>query len=87
MKELKGIFDKERKEFDFVQEYTKNKAEYKKELVVDAINDLIAGKDDLEGTVNKIIKNAKGTTKPAKEEKKGSEKEQKETKKSDKKDK
>lgn len=51
--------EKEKKEFDFVKEYTKNKSEYNKELVVGAINNLIAGKADLASTVDKIMKDGK----------------------------
>lgn len=81
---LKKRADKERKEFDFAKEYSKNKAEYNRDQVVGAINDLIAGKSDLESTVDKIIKDGRKLTDKAKEEKKGTEKK---AKKSDKEEK
>lgn len=66
--------EKERKEFDFVAEYTKDKAEYDKEKVVDQINNVILGKssvDDLMNTItNSCKKSSKKEEKPAKTEKK-----------------
>lgn len=66
--------EKERKEFDFVAEYTKDKAEYDKEKVVDQINNVILGKssvDDLMDTITKSCKkSSKKEEKPAKTEKK-----------------
>jgi hypothetical protein len=66
--------EKERKEFDFVAEYTKDKAEYDKEKVVDQINNVILGKssvDDLMDTItNSCKKSSKKEEKPAKTEKK-----------------
>ena len=40
--------------------------EQARQKVVGAINDLITGKDDLEGTVEKILKDAKKIVKPKK---------------------
>lgn len=66
--------EKERKEFDFVAEYTKDKAEYDKEKVVDQINNVILGKssvDDLMDTITQSCKkSSKKEEKPAKTEKK-----------------
>jgi rubrerythrin len=66
--------EKERKEFDFVAEYTKDKAEYDKEKVVDQINNVILGKssvDDLMDTItNSCKKSSKKEEKTAKTEKK-----------------
>lgn len=62
--------EKEKKEFDFVGEYTRNKAEYEKEKIVNAINDLILGKNAVDDVVDTILKSAKSTKKDNKKEKK-----------------
>jgi hypothetical protein len=66
--------EKERKEFDFVAEYTKDKAEYDKEKVVDQINNVILGKSSVDDLMNAITnsckKSSKKEEKPAKTEKK-----------------
>jgi rubrerythrin len=79
--------EKERKEFDFVAEYTKDKAEYDKEKVVDQINNVILGKssvDDLMTTISQSCK--KSSKKEEKDQKSGKneKKSQKSTKKEDK---
>lgn len=80
---LQAQADKEKKDFDFVQEYVKNKAEYNKEKVVNALNDLITGKSDLSSTVDLIIKDGK---KVVDKEEKEPKKVKKSSKKNDKKD-
>jgi len=62
----RDVAEKERKDFDFVGEYTRNKAEYEKEKIVNAINDLILGKN----AVDAILKSAKSAKKDNKKEKK-----------------
>lgn len=74
MAKLRELADREKKKFDFVNEYVKNKLEYNKEKVVGAINDLIAGKSDFETAVDKIIKDGK---KVVKDEAKKNEKDKK----------
>lgn len=74
MRKLRKKADKEGKEFDFVAEYTKGKLEHAKKMVVGAINDLIMGKDDLEGTVDKILKDGKKIVKADKKEQKDKQK-------------
>ena len=51
--------DKVRKEFDFAKEYAKNKAEYNKEKVTNIINDLIAGKQDIDTAMQNLMKSCK----------------------------
>lgn len=63
--------DNVRKNFDFVAEYTKNKAEYNREKVVDVINDLILGNSSLDDMMDKLNKECKL---PVKDAKKGTEK-------------
>lgn len=74
MRQLRKQADKEKKEFDFVAEYTKDKIAHAKELVVGAINDLIAGNDDIAGTVEKIMKDGKKVVKSDKDCKKANKK-------------
>ena len=62
--------EKARKEFDFVDEYSKDKAAYKKEQIVNSINDLILGKACVDDVVDTIMKNAKASKKGNKKEKK-----------------
>ena len=62
--------EKVRKEFDFVGEYTKDKAEYEKEKIVNAINDLILGKTAVDDVVDTIMKSAKSAKKDKKKDKK-----------------
>ena len=62
--------EKEKKEFDFVGEYTRNKAEYEKEKIVNAINDLILGKSAVDDVVDAILKSTKSAKKDKKKEKK-----------------
>lgn len=73
MRKLRKKADKTRKEFDFVAEYTKGKLEHARKMVVGAINDLIIGKDDLEGTVDRIMKDGKKIVKSKKSDKKDDE--------------
>jgi len=62
--------EKAKKDFDFVGEYTRNKAEYEKEKIVNAINDLILGKSAVDDVVDTILKSAKSSKKDKKKEKK-----------------
>lgn len=62
--------EKAKKEFDFVKEYTRDKAEYEKEKIVNAINDLILGKNAVDDVVDAVMKSAKSTKKDNKKEKK-----------------
>ena len=62
--------EKERKDFDFVGEYTRDKAEYEKEKIVNAINDLILGKNAVNDVVAAILKSTKSAKKDNKKEKK-----------------
>ena len=62
--------EKEKKDFDFVGEYTRNKAEYEKEKIVNAINDLILGKNAVNDVVDTILKSTKSAKKDNKKEKK-----------------
>lgn len=71
---LEATAEKERKEFDFVKEYVKNKVEYNKEKVVNALNDLIAGKSDLASAVDLIIKDGKKVASKDKKEDKNTKK-------------
>lgn len=74
---LMKVADELRKNFDFVNEYTKNKAEYNKEKIANAINDLIAGRKDLESAVDIIVKDGKKLVKADKKEEKKSSKKDK----------
>ena len=62
--------EKEKKDFDFVGEYTRDKAEYEKEKIVNAINDLILGKNAVNDVVDAILKSTKSARKDNKKEKK-----------------
>lgn len=62
--------EKEKKDFDFVGEYTRDKAEYEKEKIVNAINDLILGKNAVDDVVDAILKSTKSAKKDNKKEKK-----------------
>ena len=62
--------EKEKKDFDFVGEYTRDKAEYEKEKIVSAINDLILGKNAVDDVVDAILKSTKSAKKDNKKEKK-----------------
>lgn len=62
--------EKAKKDFDFVKEYTRDKAEYEKEKIVNAINDLILGKTAVDDVVDTILKTAKSSKKDKKKEKK-----------------
>lgn len=62
--------EKEKKDFDFVGEYTRDKAEYEKEKIVSAINDLILGKNAVDDVVDTILKSTKSAKKDNKKEKK-----------------
>ena len=62
--------EKEKKDFDFVGEYTRDKAEYEKEKIVNAINDLILGKNAVNDVVAAILKSTKSAKKDNKKEKK-----------------
>ena len=62
--------EKEKKDFDFVGEYTRDKAEYEKEKIVNAINDLILGKNAVNDVVDAILKSTKSAKKDNKKEKK-----------------
>lgn len=62
--------EKEKKEFDFAGEYTRDKAEYEKEKIVNAINDLILGKNAVDDVVDAVLKSAKSSKKDKKKEKK-----------------
>lgn len=62
--------EKEKKDFDFVGEYTRDKAEYEKEKIVSAINDLILGKNVVDDVVDAILKSTKSAKKDNKKEKK-----------------
>lgn len=62
--------EKAKKDFDFVKEYTKDKAEYEKEKIVNAINDLILGKSAVDDVVSTIMKSTKAGKKDNKKEKK-----------------
>lgn len=62
--------EKAKKEFDFVKEYTRDKAEYEKEKIVNAINDLILGKSAVDDVVDIVMKSAKKSKKSTKKEKK-----------------
>ena len=62
--------EKEKKDFDFVGEYTRDKAEYEKEKIVNAINDLILGKNAVNDVVATILKSTKSAKKDNKKEKK-----------------
>lgn len=62
--------DKARKEFDFVGEYTRDKAEYEKEKIVNVINDLILGKTAVDDVIDVVMKSAKSAKKDKKKEKK-----------------
>ena len=73
-RQLREKADKAKKDFDFVAEYTRDKAAHARELVVGAINDLIMGKEDIAGTVEKIIKDGKAVTKTEKQHKGSSKK-------------
>lgn len=74
-RQLREKADKTAKNFDFVAEYTKGRLEQAKQKVVSAINDLIIGKEDLEGTLEKILKDGKKIIKPSKDKKKTDKKE------------
>lgn len=65
-RKLREKASKTAKDFDFVAEYSKGRLEQARQKVVGAINDLITGKDDLEGTVEKILKDAKKIVKSKK---------------------
>lgn len=62
--------EKAKKEFDFVKEYTNDKADYEKEKIVNAINDLILGKSVVDDVVSTIMKTAKAGKKDNKKDKK-----------------
>ena len=62
--------EKEKKDFDFVGEYTRDKAEYEKEKIVNAINDLILGKNAVNDVVDTILKSTKSAKKDNKKKKK-----------------
>lgn len=62
--------DKARKEFDFVGEYTRDKAEYEKEKIVNVINDLILGKTAVDDVIDVVMKSAKSAKKDKKKDKK-----------------
>ena len=62
--------EKEKKDFDFVGEYTRDKAEYEKEKIVNAINDLILGKNAVNDVVGAILKSTKSAKKDNKKKKK-----------------
>lgn len=62
--------EKAKKDFDFVREYTKDKAEYEKEKIVNAINDLILGKSAVDDVVDVVLKSAKTLKKDKKKDKK-----------------
>ena len=62
--------EKEKKDFDFVGEYTRDKAEYEKEKIVNAINDLILGKNAVNDVVDAILKSTKSAKKDNKKKKK-----------------
>ena len=76
-RKLREKADKVAKDFDFVAEYTKGRLEQARNKVVGAINDLIIGKDDLEGTVSKIMKDGKKIVKSDKSSKKDNKEEKK----------
>ena len=61
--------EKAKKNFDFVKEYTRDKAGYEKEKIVNAINDLILGKNAVDDVVDTILKSAKSAKKDNKKEK------------------
>lgn len=67
---LKREAEKVRKEFDFAEEYAKNKALYNKEKVTSVINDLIAGKQDLDGAMNILVNDCKKVARDSKNQKK-----------------
>lgn len=62
--------EKAKKDFDFVKEYTRDKAGYEKEKIVNAINDLILGKTAVDDVVDTILKSAKSAKKDKKKDKK-----------------
>ena len=62
--------EKEKKEFDFAKEYTKNKAEYEREQIINAINDVILGQGAVDDIVDTVLKVAKGAKKDKKKDKK-----------------
>lgn len=62
--------EKAKKEFDFVKEYTNDKVGYEKEKIVNAINDLILGKSEVDDVVSTIMKTAKAGKKDNKKDKK-----------------
>lgn len=74
MRKLREQADKERKEFDFVAEYSRDRVAHAKELVVNAINNLIVGNDDVAGTIEKIMKDGKTAIKADKQHKGSSKK-------------
>lgn len=55
--------EKARKEFDFVAEYTKDKSTYEKEKIINSINDLILGKNDVNDVVKTVMTSAKAAKK------------------------
>ena len=67
---MSAMAEKEKKDFDFVGEYTRDKAEYEKEKIVNAINDLILGKNAVNDVVDIILKSTKSAKKDNKKEKK-----------------
>lgn len=69
-RKLREKADKVAKDFDFVAEYSRGRLEQARQKVVNAINDLIVGKEDLEGTLEKINKDAKKIVKTKKTPKK-----------------
>ena len=79
---LEQAAEKERKEFDFVAEYTRNKADYDREKVVDAVNNLILGKSSLDDMMDHVRKEC---TKSSKKDDKKSDKKDKKQEKKDKK--
>lgn len=62
--------EKEKKEFDFAKEYTKDKAGYEKEQIINAINDVILGQGAVDDVVDTVLKVAKGAKKDKKKDKK-----------------
>ena len=69
MRKLREEADKAKKDFDFAAEYTRDKIAQARARIVDAINNIIIGKEDVAGAVETIMKDGKAVVKTEKQHK------------------
>ena len=69
MRKLREEADKAKKDFDFAAEYTRDKIAQARARIVDAINNIIIGKEDVAGAIETIMKDGKAVVKTEKQHK------------------